>query len=362
MTGDTHYDLETLAELAEGLLDDPTAARVREHLAVCDPCGESLADLAAVREVLAAVPVPAMPMGVALRIDKALNAEAENRRSGGLRLDETPDWDRIMGDSPWETPVPASVSSAPSHAEPRPLASVTHLLPASVGASAPPEPPASFVPSVPAAREPQEHEEPQVVRLGVVSDDGSVVPAKSRKRERRSWAMPVMASAAAAVVLGSIGLTANMLTATGTGGASEGSIAWTPPSTGPTSAAEQPAGTVDRATTSGSGYSIGTSGYNYSDAVLDGPLLTVFGATGPGSGGQASVDPGVVRCVSRISERVGDRVGRTPKPIGVDKALYLGNEATVMAFWKDRLRNAVWLYVVDSNCRNLRPPTVGRWQ
>ncbi|WP_084955364.1 zf-HC2 domain-containing protein [Thermoactinospora rubra] len=75
MTGDTHYDLEVLAELAEGLLDADTARQVREHLAVCDPCGERLADLAAVREVLAAIPTPAMPMGVALRIDKALEAE-----------------------------------------------------------------------------------------------------------------------------------------------------------------------------------------------------------------------------------------------------------------------------------------------
>ena len=40
MTGDTHYDLEILAELAEGLLDAGTARQVREHLAVCDPCGE----------------------------------------------------------------------------------------------------------------------------------------------------------------------------------------------------------------------------------------------------------------------------------------------------------------------------------
>lgn len=106
MTGDTHYDLETLAELAEGLLDAATALQVREHLAVCDPCGESLADLAAVREVLSATPTPAMPMGVALRIDRALAAEAESFRGGGVGLVEAPAWDDIMRDAPWEaTPL-----------------------------------------------------------------------------------------------------------------------------------------------------------------------------------------------------------------------------------------------------------------
>src|SRR5690606_38141226 len=101
------YDLETLAELAEGLLDDATAQQVRDHLAICDPCGEALADLAGVREVLAAMPVPAMPLGVALRVDKALAAEAERRRAGGPLDPEPsfpePDWDRIMADAPWET-------------------------------------------------------------------------------------------------------------------------------------------------------------------------------------------------------------------------------------------------------------------
>ncbi|MEV7907734.1 zf-HC2 domain-containing protein, partial [Streptomyces anulatus] len=154
MTGDTHYDLEILAELAEGLLDAATALQVREHLAICDPCGESLADLAAVREVLAATPTPAMPMGVALRIDRALAAEAESFRGGGVGLVEAPAWDDIMRDAPWET------TSLP---EPEPVL---------------PEP------------------EP-VPRLGVVGDDGTVRPVRRRKAtQRRRWALPAVAAGA----------------------------------------------------------------------------------------------------------------------------------------------------------------------
>ncbi|WP_062430534.1 hypothetical protein [Herbidospora daliensis] len=153
MTGDTHYDLEILAELAEGLLDDATALEVRSHLAICDACGESLAGLAAVRELLSAVPVTAMPLGVAMRIDRALESEAER---GGLRLVEAPDWDEIMKDSPWEQPAP----------EPQPA---------------------------------------------------PVVPLTARrKKPRRTWGMPVAAAAAAAVVFGGVGL-ATQFVASGSG-------------------------------------------------------------------------------------------------------------------------------------------------
>ncbi|WP_061290546.1 anti-sigma factor family protein [Herbidospora cretacea] len=166
MTGDTHYDLEILAELAEGLLDDATALEVRSHLAICDACGESLAGLAAVRELLSAVPVTAMPLGVAMRIDRALEAEAQR---GGLRLVEEPDWDEIMKDSPWE------------------------------------EKPVS---------EPEPQVLPEVVPL-----------AARRKRSRRAWAMPITAAAAAAVVFGGVGL-ATQLVASGPGeGVTGGQVA-----------------------------------------------------------------------------------------------------------------------------------------
>ncbi|MEV6979867.1 zf-HC2 domain-containing protein [Sphaerisporangium sp. NPDC051017] len=322
MTGDTHYDLEVLAELAEGLLDVATAARVREHLAICDPCGESLAELAAVREVLAAMPVPAMPMGVALRIDKALAAEAETRREGGLKLDEAPDWDRIMADSPWETPAP---------------------LP-----EMPVEPPAVERPE-------------EVVPLGIVADDGSIVPARRTRRtsRRRSWAMPVAASVAAAVVIGGAGLTANMLMASGSGTGSAPPVALPQPTHSPAPSRSHEI----RPGSAQADYPVAKSDYNYSSSVLDGPLATYVGATGPGTGSSATADAAVTRCVAKISARVGKKLGvKAPKPIGVDQGFYEGNEATVMAFWKDRFRNAVYVYVVDDNCTNVRPPAVSRWQ
>ncbi|MFC4530861.1 zf-HC2 domain-containing protein [Sphaerisporangium dianthi] len=342
--------MEILAELAEGLLDGATAARVREHLAVCDPCGESLADLAAVREMLAGVPVPAMPMGVALRIDKALGAEAETRRSsGGLRLDEAPDWDRIMADSPWET-SPAS----PWETTPEPPMTV----PASPLRAIPAATAEPFAPPVP---EPQE-----VVRLGVVADDGTVVPARRRRKasRRQGWRMPAVASVAAATVLGVAGLSASLLSASGPGGGTGSGpvIALDIPTTASAVPSRVPQPTVT--TGSAPSYVIGKSDFNYSNAVLSGPLATYVGAYGPGSTGDASGDPGVVRCITRISEQVGDQLGsrKNPNPIGVDQAFYQGSEATVMAFWKNRLHNAVWVYVVDDNCRNMRPPSVSRWQ
>ncbi|MEN3533844.1 zf-HC2 domain-containing protein [Microbispora sp. ZYX-F-249] len=307
MTGDTHYDLEVLAELAEGLLDDMTARRVREHLAVCDPCGESLADLAAVREVLAAVPVPAMPLGVAKRIDRALAAEA-------------PDWDRIMRDAPWDSAPLESV----------PWETVEPLVESTVADSAEPE------------REPA-----PVAPLGVVADDGTIRPARRRSgtrtaggkaSRRRAWAMPAVAAAAAAVVIGSGGLATGLLSF----GDSPAQQVVSQGEPGQSPAKVQ-------ALT----YSTYASGHNYTSRELRGPLLGYFGVA-PGSG--TNDDEDLDTCVKRFSNEL-DRT-----PIGVDKALYNGNEATIMAFWEDKSMNAVRVVVVDSGCRKLRPEGLASWK
>ncbi|MFI7708115.1 anti-sigma factor family protein [Nonomuraea sp. NPDC049480] len=303
MTGDTHYDLEILAELAEGLLDAATARQVREHLAVCDPCGELLADLAAVREVLAATPTPAMPMGVALRIDKALAAEAGSRR-GGVGLAETPDWDELMRDAPWERPVKA------------------------------PEPARSAAGSEEVAPEP--------ARLGVVSDDGTIVPAKRRSSGRRRWALPAVAAAAAAAMVGTVVVSTNLLASGGDGASAPRVVAL-------------PSADVSRSPMITRAYTMTDSGYNYSDNVLKQPLESLFGPMPIIRGDDASADK-VARCVGKVGERSG--LGA----FTVDQGQYNGQEALIVASWKNRAAKKVRIDIVDPfNCKNLRKPTMGRW-
>ncbi|MFI6908032.1 anti-sigma factor family protein [Nonomuraea sp. NPDC050394] len=288
MTGDTHYDLEILAELAEGLLDVGTARQVREHLAVCTPCGALLADLAAVREVLAATPTPAMPMGVALRIDKALAAEASRGSRGGVGLAEAPDWDELMRDAPWETAA---------------------------------EPP---------------------VRLGVVADDGSIVPARPRASRRRRWAMPAVASAAAAVVVGTAVLSSGVLTASGGNGGGGPQVAQPAPSA--------PTRTEARSR----GYALTDSTHNYSDQDLRQPMVGFMGNAQALGGDETPT--GVSKCVNQVSSRTKLKV------FAVDQGQYNGQEALVVASWKNQPKNKLRLDVVDPfNCKNLRKPTVGRW-
>ncbi|MEV0389894.1 hypothetical protein [Nonomuraea sp. NPDC050643] len=310
MTGDTHYDLEILAELAEGLLDVGKARQVREHLAVCDPCGELLADLAAVREVLAATPTPAMPMGVALRIDKALAAEADSRRGGGVGLAETPDWDELMRDAPWERPVEV----------PKP----------------------AFVP------EPAFAQATEPVRLGVVSDDGAIVPARSRTSRRRRWAMPAVAAAAAAVVVGTAVASTNLLVASG---GDTGSSVAAPPMAEQSQSPTQPEKTKQAARA----YALTDSGHNYSDHELRMRLGSFLGPA-PALHSDSDDAGQAAKCVTAVSNRSKLDV------FAVDQGQYNGQEALIVASWKQRAAKKVRIDIVDPfNCKNLRKPALGRW-
>ncbi|TMS00389.1 anti-sigma factor family protein [Nonomuraea basaltis] len=304
MTGDTHYHLETLAELAEGLLDVATARQVREHLAVCDPCGEQLADLAAVREVLAATPTPAMPMGVALRIDKALAAEAGSRR-GGVGLVETPDWDELMRDAPWERPIEVP---EPAH-----------------------------------ARAASEDAVPEPVRLGVVSDDGTIVPARHRSARRRRWALPAVAAAAAAAVVGTAVLSTNLLASGGSGT----SVA--PPLALPS---VEPSKTYPKARA----YALTDSGHNYSPNELRQPLEGFFGFAQALVGGDNSSADQADKCISKVAARSKLDV------FAADQGQYNGQEALIVASWKNKPAKKIRIDIVDPfNCKNLRKPTLGSW-
>lgn len=91
----THLDYETLADLAEGLLDDEQAASANNHMVDCDVCLSRSADLAEVSQLLADAPVPPLPLELAQRIDDAIAAESSSspaaagkppRRRRNLRL------------------------------------------------------------------------------------------------------------------------------------------------------------------------------------------------------------------------------------------------------------------------------------
>ncbi|WP_026412391.1 anti-sigma factor family protein [Actinomadura oligospora] len=71
-----HLDYDTLADLAEGLLEDDLAASANAHLDTCAECRDLSADLADVSRILAEAPLPSMPAELAERIDSALAAES----------------------------------------------------------------------------------------------------------------------------------------------------------------------------------------------------------------------------------------------------------------------------------------------
>ncbi|WP_153504398.1 anti-sigma factor family protein [Cumulibacter manganitolerans] len=69
-------DVDTLADLHAGVLDDVTARTLRAHAASCEACTEVLAALDATVASLGSMPSPQIPPDVAARLDRALAIEA----------------------------------------------------------------------------------------------------------------------------------------------------------------------------------------------------------------------------------------------------------------------------------------------
>jgi hypothetical protein len=74
-----HVDTESLALCAEGLLSRRRRERIRAHVATCPECAAAQARLAGVPALLAQVPPPSLPPGIAARLDAALSAETARR-------------------------------------------------------------------------------------------------------------------------------------------------------------------------------------------------------------------------------------------------------------------------------------------
>ncbi len=83
---DQHLDHETLAELAEGLLDEEDAGEARTHLAGCAECRAREQDVSNVSALLGEMPAPPMPSHVADRVEAALDEQrspqVESARNG----------------------------------------------------------------------------------------------------------------------------------------------------------------------------------------------------------------------------------------------------------------------------------------
>lgn len=72
-----HPDLDSLAELDEGLVDEAAEPAIRAHLDACASCRAQLARLRTTRALVSTLPAVPMPPDVAARIDTALAGAAQ---------------------------------------------------------------------------------------------------------------------------------------------------------------------------------------------------------------------------------------------------------------------------------------------
>jgi hypothetical protein len=115
-----HVDAESLALCAEGLLSRRRGERIRSHVAGCPDCAATQARLTEVPALLAQVPPPSVPPGIAVRLDAALSAEAARRSAPdpGMAPDPATAPD---GAAPAQSPgtVPRPRAGHPRAARPR---------------------------------------------------------------------------------------------------------------------------------------------------------------------------------------------------------------------------------------------------
>ena len=106
-----HPSLMELAELDEGLLDEPRSAAVEAHVTGCAECTRHRAELRAVGPALSAAPAPHLPAAVAARLDAVLAGEVDRRErrsrpltgGGGQRLRRRLGPCRVDRGPPWAT-------------------------------------------------------------------------------------------------------------------------------------------------------------------------------------------------------------------------------------------------------------------
>lgn len=95
----THPDSDVLAEFRAGLIPGRRGARISAHLAACEHCTDVCDQLAEISALLAAVPAPAMPDAVALRLEGVLAAEAAQRDDSERTVGDS-SRDRVPGPPP----------------------------------------------------------------------------------------------------------------------------------------------------------------------------------------------------------------------------------------------------------------------
>ena len=111
-----HVDAESLALCAEGLLGRRRSGRIRSHVARCPECAATQARLTEVPALLAQVPPPPMPPGIAARLDAALSAETARRAAqepGTAQQPGTAPDDTVPAQRPATMPIPGTATPGP---------------------------------------------------------------------------------------------------------------------------------------------------------------------------------------------------------------------------------------------------------